>query len=661
MKNLSDNFILTIGFFLITGLLFSGWFAPAIKAQTNPLTYPEIITALNTKLPNTAFKDKTALMDYLVNQVKQRKMDKSLSSEMEGLLRQSGATDELIRTIRFNTPTGRKIFETRTFSKAYPEMSNEEKNQFVEYKVEEFLNKFGQAENLKVSAEGLALIRQSMDNYLKRLSVDEKSTGDGNDGEMVSKNSCNYGRSNLATVFRRGGQYIPVIGESFGQKGIQPEIGIYLAFIEAEFCPCIQSGTGALGMFQLTHASAQTFGIKSIKGSSPDNPDERCNPKAASKGAASYIGQLIDKHYGSDANGVLFAVSAYNSGEGGLNKNIRTVRELGKTNVTFWDLIANKNKLIQQFQEENYRYLPKFLAALIIGENPKSFGIVEFEPLSSLAPKNISKVNESPALVNDSSTLKVALEFWSSQREKALEPRKAPTGTDLKGVVVPKELSADITKQMATLREMKSQGFAVPMDFFDLVQRNLNKELIELPMATDTYLLDVGGNATEDEFTKFSFQEKQTVPSADSPEYRNLKAFTDKISGQKYDLDNPRDRRQIRIRLLRILHPKAKAVLEELAQKYNRKFNRPLRVTSLTRSLDYQVGLNATSASSFLVKEDGPIPPHCSGQAFDLGYKHMTAEEQNFMVNLLAQMERSGRIDAVRETGVNAALHVFVF
>lgn len=79
-------------------------FSPIITAQVKPLTYPEIITALNTKLPNKVFKTKTALINWLILQIKQRKIDKPLTEETEGLLRQTGATEDLITTIREQFP-----------------------------------------------------------------------------------------------------------------------------------------------------------------------------------------------------------------------------------------------------------------------------------------------------------------------------------------------------------------------------------------------------------------------------------------------------------------------------------------------------------------------------------------------------------------------------
>ncbi len=654
MINFRKIFVLSITF----GLLTSIWHLPIAEAQTKPLTYPEIITALNTKVPNSAFKNKTALIDFLIIQVKTRKVEKALSSEMESVLRQSGATDELISAIKANSSNSSKPVQSQPSVKNYSEMSESEKNQFIEDKANEFLDKFGRTEADKISVEGLNLIKRSIESYVKRLSADEKSFKPGNDNGMVSKNSCNYGRGNLADILRRGSTHTPSIAESFVGNGVQPEIGIYTAFNESEFCPCIQSGTGPLGMFQLTYFTAANFGINAVKGATPNSPDDRCNPKAAARGSAKYFKLLADRFYGSGVNGILFSVAAFNAGEGLTNANIRKVKELtnDKQNVTFWDLVENKTNLSKQFQAENYLYVPKFLAAAIIGENPASFGIVEFQPLSTLG----EGLPSNPIGQKQTSALDEEKELWRKQRDKALEPRDEPTGLDIEGLIIPEEL-ANYDKQTKALEEMKKQGYLPPMDFFDLAERSLNKELVELPLATETYFLDVGGSATNSVLTKFSFQGGATVPPPNSSSYRKMQEFVNSLSGQKYELNNPNDRKQIRIRLLRMISPKAKAVIEEIAQKYQAKFGRPLRVTSLVRSIDYQIGLSGSNANAFLVKPDGAIPSHCSGLAFDLGYKQMTAEEQNFVAGIIAEMERNGKVDGVRESGTNAALHVFVF
>lgn len=45
-------------------------------------------------------------------------------------------------------------------------------------------------------------------------------------------------------------------------------------------------------------------------------------------------------------------------------------------------LTANPARFDQQFQTESVKYVPKFLAAAIVGENPQFFGLT-IKPLSS--------------------------------------------------------------------------------------------------------------------------------------------------------------------------------------------------------------------------------------------------------------------------------------
>jgi TonB family protein len=74
-----------------------------VFAQTQ-LTYPEVITALQSKLPNSVFRNKTQLTAWVIAQIRRRKMDKPLTKDREDDLRQAGATDGLIEAIRENSP-----------------------------------------------------------------------------------------------------------------------------------------------------------------------------------------------------------------------------------------------------------------------------------------------------------------------------------------------------------------------------------------------------------------------------------------------------------------------------------------------------------------------------------------------------------------------------
>lgn len=268
------------------------------------------------------------------------------------------------------------------------------------------------------------------------------------------------------------------------------------------------------------------------------------------------------------------------------------------------------------------------------------------------------KITEGTA-TKEEEDLNVTAAFLAEQKQKAFESRSRPTGITPAGLAVPPELRGDgVIKQKAKLGQMKTAGYQQPMDFSDLAQKRLAGDLIEMPMATKSFYLEVGGSASTDPFTAFSFSAGDTPILSGSPKHKNLSDLATKFG---VSLDNPADRKQIRMRLLRMFNKLAKPVLQELSQAYFEKFGRPLRVTSLTRSMDYQIGLNKTNANSFVVRGEGSLPPHTSGCAFDLARKHMDVDEQNFVMNKLAEMERQKRLDALIEYGTNACFHVFIY
>ncbi len=275
---------------------------------------------------------------------------------------------------------------------------------------------------------------------------------------------------------------------------------------------------------------------------------------------------------------------------------------------------------------------------------------------------NVADVTVEASAAEEEKELSVTAAFLAEQQQKAFAPRGGETGIRPGGLNVPKELFGDgVIKQKAKLREMNTTGYKQPLDFAELAAKRLSKELIEMPMATASFYLDVGGSAKDSPFTAFSFQNGNTEITPGTPKYNTLAQLASNFAGTKYDLNNAAHRKQMRMRLLRMFNQRSKPILKELADAYHAKFNRPLRVTSLTRSMDYQIGLNATNANSFKVRGEGSLPPHTSGCAFDLARKHMNAEEQNFVMAKLAEMEQRGVLDALIEYGTNACFHVFIY
>jgi pSer/pThr/pTyr-binding forkhead associated (FHA) protein len=282
-------------------------------------------------------------------------------------------------------------------------------------------------------------------------------------------------------------------------------------------------------------------------------------------------------------------------------------------------------------------------------------------PEDELRAENVADINVDPSETADAD-LNVTSAFLADRQRKALEARNGETGIRPAGLDVPRELFGDgVIKQKAKLREMNTEGYRQPMDFAELAEKRMQKLLIEMPMATRSFYLDVGGSASDAPFSSFAFQAGNAEITPGSPKYQILSQLAANFSGQRYELANAGDRKQMRMRLLRMFNQRAKPILQDLAESYFQKFGRPLRVTSLTRSMDYQIMLNANNPNSFKVRGEGSLPPHTSGCAFDLARKHMTADEQNFVMQKLAEMERANKLDALIEYGVNACFHVFIY
>jgi len=252
------------------------------------------------------------------------------------------------------------------------------------------------------------------------------------------------------------------------------------------------------------------------------------------------------------------------------------------------------------------------------------------------------------------------VEYWKKQKLKSMEARTEPVGLHTDGLEIPAELRDGVGKQLAKINELiKDTDFKMPMDFADLASRRANGDLVDVSLVTDSYLLDLGGSATDAVFTGYEFADgsKKLTPAR----LKILSVLAKDFGGRKFDLNKPADRKQMRRALLRMLSPQAKILLEEIAAEYKDKFDRPLRITSLVRSMDYQVELNRSIPDTFKVRGAGSMPPHVSGFAFDITFRNMNAEEQNFLMKKIAELERDGKVDGFREEGTSQVFHIFVY
>ncbi|MCX6111752.1 MAG: LysM peptidoglycan-binding domain-containing protein [Proteobacteria bacterium] len=155
-----------------------------------------------------------------------------------------------------------------------------------------------------------------------------------------------------------------------------PEDLFYLALIESAFVQRAHSRAGAKGIWQFMKGTAKLYGLQVTR-----KNDERLNPYKATAAAAAYLRDLYNI-YGS----WYLAIASYNAGEGRIRDAIIRHRERN-----FWEL-ASKNAL----PDETMNYVPKYIAAAIIGENPKLYGFQYNGPSKDavMVAEDVSKLDQ---------------------------------------------------------------------------------------------------------------------------------------------------------------------------------------------------------------------------------------------------------------------------
>lgn len=257
-------------------------------------------------------------------------------------------------------------------AKRYLSMTAEEQRQYVQNESQHVARMIGNREGYAFTPEVVSKIKIWVDAYARRLHSPKPGGG------------CNM-RHDLDTLLKRARSNAPVVIRAFNEKGLSPQVGLYLAMIEAEYCSCLSSGTGPKGFFQFACSTARRYGVQDVSSPKDTRFDDRCKIDIMAPIAAQYMKDLIAM-FGTGPLSVPLAICSYNSGEGGLSQNLATAlnatRNSDNPERSFWTLVANADLMSDQFQREAIKYVPHFFGAAIVGENPRVFG-VDQAPLSS--------------------------------------------------------------------------------------------------------------------------------------------------------------------------------------------------------------------------------------------------------------------------------------
>jgi uncharacterized protein DUF5715 len=253
--------------------------------------------------------------------------------------------------------------------------------------------------------------------------------------------------------------------------------------------------------------------------------------------------------------------------------------------------------------------------------------------------------------------------------------------------------------QMADTRE---EEYELPHDQAELAQMIQRGELVEVKaLGPDHLLYDVGTSLREDPLTHYDVGSGKDLPlfadmqawlaedqrlAAEAAgtgraavqakeqlellasfygepntreklfaEHAAIMSLARDLGGVVYNLDDPADRTRFQVRLLSFVRPEARDVVLEVAHQYHERFHRLLPVTSLVRTQRYQRRLSRVNPNAALVD----TAPHTTGCAFDISYKYMASDEQNFVMDVLARLEDEGRIEVLRERRNH--FHVYAF
>ncbi|HOW28499.1 MAG TPA: transglycosylase SLT domain-containing protein [Elusimicrobiota bacterium] len=174
-------------------------------------------------------------------------------------------------------------------------------------------------------------------------------------------------RKEMENALRRMGRYKDMIQKILAEQRLPPEL-LYLPIIESEFSNNNVSHAGAVGLWQFMSATGRAFNLKINYWI-----DERRDPEKATISAAKYLKQLYqwfdDWH---------LALAAYNRGEYGIQRDMEFSRSPGFSHLAERQALPN----------ETAKYIPKFMAAVLIADNPAFYGF-NVTPDTPTAPTDV--------------------------------------------------------------------------------------------------------------------------------------------------------------------------------------------------------------------------------------------------------------------------------
>ncbi len=166
------------------------------------------------------------------------------------------------------------------------------------------------------------------------------------------------GRKYYQRWLARSTRYRPMMYEKLDAAGLPRDL-VYLSMIESGYATHAYSSAAAVGLWQFIAPTGKQYDLRIDWW-----VDERRDPMRATDAAIGFLGDLYNKY-----DDWYLSWAAYNGGPGRVNKGIAS---FGTRD--FWELVERN-----AFAKETDNYVPKLLAAAIIGKHPERYGFTDIE------------------------------------------------------------------------------------------------------------------------------------------------------------------------------------------------------------------------------------------------------------------------------------------
>lgn len=244
------------------------------------------------------------------------------------------------------------------------------------------------------------------------------------------------GRKYFQKWLGRGARYQPMMLAELEKRGLPRDI-IYLSMIESGYSSYAYSHAHASGLWQFISSTGRMYGLRIDWW-----VDERRDPQKATEAAVSFLADL-NKMFDGDWH---LSFAAYNGGPGRVRRSIAKAGE-----ADFWVLQEGT-----YLHSETDAYVPKIIAAAIIGKHPERYGFVDIEPLEPLPAQQV-KVEGSVELDVLAELAGVSGEYF-----RLLNPalRRGATPQGEFEVNVPPGVASSFAARLAELPPSQKHDFA---------------------------------------------------------------------------------------------------------------------------------------------------------------------------------------------------------